>query len=695
MQQTLTDLLDKLLTGRDLSQDDVVWGLLLVGLVFASVHLVTLFITRWGDTRATSKSLICSLLLHLTCALGLVAVEPNLPQAAIPSRRPPEQTVPVQRILAAEAEKPVADAAGNSPVWQDAFAESVEPERLDHTSPELEFPDTQRQETRPTPARPLNLPDSLTPLDVSENAPQTTDAAYQADRRVAETALDLDDPDLNSAPSLTEPLPATRSRNRKRPGQFEPLIDRVASRGTVDRQDPEFVLDRRLTPQDAVPAPQSVNPRRTDADGDRVRRGPAETTLTKVDPVNTTNPTEARAPSRPLPQRQRLNPRRPQPAIDNSRSPDREPTTIAKRTPIPRPLALDRSPTRVEPDAGPQPMIRQPAAIQPLRKRRNSVAPTYQLRDLAQRQQTAQRFGGTAASERAVELSLAWLANAQHPAGYWDANRHGSGKVQFDENRVDRMYAGIQSDTGVTALAILAFLGAGYTHEVGPYTEQVDRGLQWLVKQQGRDGNLCGKATHFARMYCHAMATYAMAEAYGMQSDTSTDVRLRNPLEKAIRFIIDNQHRETGGWRYRKGQTGDTSMFGWQLMALKSAEIAGLKIPSLVKQRMYTFLKKGSRGADGGLAAYRQGEAVTETMTAEALFCKQMLGIQRSNPACSEAVDYLLQHIPSRSNLNLYYWYYGTLAMYQHGGEAWRSSEFTLTLDFSLHVKFQHLIFGI
>jgi len=301
------------------------------------------------------------------------------------------------------------------------------------------------------------------------------------------------------------------------------------------------------------------------------------------------------------------------------------------------------------------------------------VAPTYQLRNLAQRQNTARRFGGTAASEQAVERSLNWLASVQHPDGNWDADRYGSGKIQFDENRVDRMYAGIHSDTGVTALAILAFLGAGYTHEVGPYTAQVDRGLQWLVKQQKPDGNLCGDATHFARMYCHAMATYAMAEAYGMQSDTTTDVRLKKPLQGAIRFIINNQHSESGGWRYRRGQAGDTSMFGWQLMALKSAEIAGLKIPSLVKQRMYRFLQKGSRGANGGLAAYRQGEAVTETMTAEALFCKQMLGIQRSNPACVEAVDYLLQHVPSRSNLNLYYWYYGTLAMYQHGGAAWRT----------------------
>jgi prenyltransferase beta subunit len=409
------------------------------------------------------------------------------------------------------------------------------------------------------------------------------------------------------------------------------------------------------------------------ADDQQRSRGPVATTRTDLEVGTRPDSTDRSQNGATANRRVLRTMRRPARSATPLTKPDRNLNTLAKRDANPSPLSLDKPPRLVNPDRGPQPTIRQPAATRTVRPRRNAVAPTYQLRNLAERQNTARRFGGTAASEQAVERSLNWLASVQNPAGYWDADRYGSGKVQFDENRVDRMYAGIHSDTGITALAILAFLGAGYTHEIGPYTTQVDRGLQWLVKQQKSDGNLCGNATHFARMYCHAMATYAMAEAYGMQSDATTDVRLRRPLERAIRFIINNQHSESGGWRYRRGQAGDTSMFGWQLMALKSAEIAGLKIPTLVKQRMYTFLKKGSRGADGGLAAYRQGEAVTETMTAEALFCKQMLGIQRSNPACVEAVDYLLQHVPSRSNLNLYYWYYGTLAMYQHGGAAWRT----------------------
>ena len=42
-------------------------------------------------------------------------------------------------------------------------------------------------------------------------------------------------------------------------------------------------------------------------------------------------------------------------------------------------------------------------------------------------------------------------------------------------------------------------------------------------------------------------------------------------------------------------------------------------------------------------------------MTAEALFCKQMLGIRRNNAACQEAAEYLLARLPKRSQFNEYY----------------------------------------
>ena len=195
--------------------------------------------------------------------------------------------------------------------------------------------------------------------------------------------------------------------------------------------------------------------------------------------------------------------------------------------------------------------------------------------------------------------------------------------------------SGVEADSGLTGLAVLAFLGAGYTHEEGIYADQIDHALRWLIRQQDGDGFLGGNATHYARMYCHGMATIALGEAYGMTQDPT----LRAPLQNAIDFIVGRQNPKDGGWRYTPGKLGDVSMFGWQLMALKSAETAGLTFPNETRSLTINFLVAHSRGPSKGLSAYRLDEEVTPAMTAEALFCKQVLGIKRENSQSAAAVD--------------------------------------------------------
>jgi hypothetical protein len=295
------------------------------------------------------------------------------------------------------------------------------------------------------------------------------------------------------------------------------------------------------------------------------------------------------------------------------------------------------------------------------------VPEIYRLRVAPNRAKVAREHGATPETEKAVKAGLRWLAANQEADGRWDARRHGAGRELLVAGR-NRQGAGIHADTGVTGLALLAFLASGHTHREGEYQANVRRGLEYLLGQQGSDGNLGGKAKTFAFMYCHAMATFALSEAYAMTKDD----RLRGPVRRAVAYTLAAQNQTSGGWRYKPGDPGDTSQLGWQLMALKSAELGGIPIPRRTQQGIHRFLNSASYGQYGGLVAYRPSESPSRAMTAEALVCRQFLGVPPSNPACREAADYLLGELPGQGEANLYYWYYATLGMYQMQGVHWR-----------------------
>jgi hypothetical protein len=311
------------------------------------------------------------------------------------------------------------------------------------------------------------------------------------------------------------------------------------------------------------------------------------------------------------------------------------------------------------------------------------VPSAYRLRVAPNRIDVTQSHGGTAETEAAVKAALKWLADSQAADGHWDPRTHEAGKETNVLGR-DRQGAGSRADTAITGLALLSFLGSGHTHLDGPYREDIRRGLEYLMRTQAADGSLGGSAAMFEFMYCHAMATCALSEAYGM----TRDQRLREPLERAIGYTLAAQDPKGGGWRYKPGDAGDTSQLGWQLMALKSAELAGIPVPERTRQGIIRYLQSVSAGQYGGRASYRPSEQTTRTMTAEALLCWQFLGLAREHPACNEAGDYLLGELPGEGTFNLYYWYYATFSMYQLQGVYWqRWNEALRTTLVNLQVK--------
>jgi hypothetical protein len=309
------------------------------------------------------------------------------------------------------------------------------------------------------------------------------------------------------------------------------------------------------------------------------------------------------------------------------------------------------------------------------------IPKVYQPRLSPDRPDRARRDGASAASELAVERALDWLARHQDRDGRWDAGiaRYEDGTpVKGDDDFTAHCPTGEmcfgecaywEADPALTGLALLTYLGAGYTHTQGRYAESVGKGLDFLIGQQKPDGDLRGRS-RVVGMYCHAMATLALCEAYALTGDP----RLRDAAERAIAFMVRARARDGLAWRYAPGApVGDTSILGWVVMGLKSAKEVGIPIPdeASVRRGTLAWLDQVATGQAKGLARYQPQDPVTPTMTAEAWVCRQFLGVGGPGPPSTEAAEFLLRNDSDRGPTNVYYWYYATLALYQHGGEPW------------------------
>ncbi len=320
---------------------------------------------------------------------------------------------------------------------------------------------------------------------------------------------------------------------------------------------------------------------------------------------------------------------------------------------------------------GERPAVRTPA----------EVPKVYRSRVEPDRAARARLAGASAESERAVERALDWLARHQDDDGRWNAAiaRYEDGRaVRGDRDfrahcPADEVCSGPcaywEADSALTGLALLAYLGAGYTPTQGRYAETVGHGLDYLIHLQKTDGDLRGPSV-VVGMYGHAMATLALCEGYALTGDA----KLREPAERAIGFLVRSRARDGQAWRYEPGEPiGDTSILGWVVMALKSAHESGLSVPreDSVRRGILDWLDRVASGPNRGQASYQPRERPTPTMTAEAWVCRQFLDVGGPGPASDEAASVLLDHTTDRGPSNFYYWYYATLALHQHGGEPW------------------------
>ncbi len=265
--------------------------------------------------------------------------------------------------------------------------------------------------------------------------------------------------------------------------------------------------------------------------------------------------------------------------------------------------------------------------------------------------------GGTEGSELAVTLALAWLAEHQNSDGGWSL-QHDLGPCRGRCPNPGRIESTLN---GATALALLPFLGAGETHRQGKYQKTVSRGIEYLVRaiQESEDGGLRDRG---GQLYSHGLSAIVLSEAYAMTKDE----RLEAPAQQAIDYTVFAQDPIGGGWRYTPQQAGDTSAVGWQIMALKSGQMAYLDVPENTLRGATVFLDSVQQSGGTFYGYTAPGRTNRSGLTAVGLLSRMYLGWERNNPALQRGVQWFGKRGPRENDF--YSNYYAMQLMFHYTG---------------------------
>jgi len=262
----------------------------------------------------------------------------------------------------------------------------------------------------------------------------------------------------------------------------------------------------------------------------------------------------------------------------------------------------------------------------------------------------AEEYLGTAKSEAAVKRALKYLADSQNSDGSWGGS-------------------GYTSDVGIVGLCSLAFMAAGHQPDRGPYGTVLRRATDYLAKHSQRTGLIYNpSAAAGPPMYGHGFATLALAELYGMTRRED----LRDRLENAVDLILRTQNQE-GGWRYQpRVADADISVVICQIMALRAAANAGIRVPRDTTQRAIEYVKRCANNSDGGFSYMPTNRGSGQARTGAGCLALIVMG-ERSAEECKQGLEYLMTRPPGNRDGHVFYaLYYCTQAMYQAGGKYWR-----------------------
>jgi len=230
---------------------------------------------------------------------------------------------------------------------------------------------------------------------------------------------------------------------------------------------------------------------------------------------------------------------------------------------------------------------------------------------------------------------------------------------------------------GVTSLGAIAFMADGNVPGRGEHADAVQKALGFVLAHSTETGLLVSDETH-GPMYGHGFATLFLGEIYGMNQD---DDQVRDALVRAVQLIVGSQNDE-GGWRYNPvPDDADVSVTICQVMALRSARNAGIKVPRTTIDDAIRYVR-ACQNSDGGFRYMKDLGGSAWPRTAAGVASLFYAGVYEG-AAIDRGLDYLKQNAFPRggggfaggfSQPHYFYGhYYAVQAMYLSGGDRWRA----------------------
>ncbi len=260
--------------------------------------------------------------------------------------------------------------------------------------------------------------------------------------------------------------------------------------------------------------------------------------------------------------------------------------------------------------------------------------------------------------DEAVQRGLAYLAQAQNADGSFGGGRYAR-------------------NVAITSLACLAFMSDGNLPGRGPYGENVQQGLAYILDNAAENGLIAADAAN-GPMYGHGFSTLFLGEIYGMSSgggNTAQSDRIYETLTRAVR-LIERTQNEQGGWRYNPvPYDADVSVTICQIMGLRSARNAGLEVDKKVIDKAVAYVRQ-CQNADGGFKYQLEGGTSAWPRSAAGVASLYYAGIYQDQ-AIDKGLSYLLANAtPGKEANGSHYWYghyYAVQTMFLAGGTYWAS----------------------